>query len=81
MSLSLLCTCRFPNGDSYEGEWKANLMHGEGQMIYAGGGTYTGAFRCGMRHGKGTLSFANGDEYSGTWCEVSAQEVGAAVEP
>ncbi len=35
-------TCRYPNGDSYDGEWALGLRCGYGTLTYAQGGYYKG---------------------------------------
>jgi len=45
----------FSNGDSYEGQWKNNLMHGRGKYITVEGDIYEGEFVDNHREGKGIL--------------------------
>jgi hypothetical protein len=59
---------KFPNGDTYEGEWKAYKPHGKGTYTCAvDGEVYTGDFLSGERHGQGVCRTASGDEYVGGW--------------
>ena len=57
----------FPNGDSYEGEWKGDKMKGNGTYKFKSGSVYTGDFEKSLRHGLGTMTYSNGDIYSGEW--------------
>ena len=61
----------FPSGDIYEGEWKANMMTGEGSYTYkASGDIYSGSFKEGKKHGQGTYEFAKDSSIlAGTWEE------------
>ncbi|CBZ29330.1 phosphatidylinositol-4-phosphate 5-kinase-like protein [Leishmania mexicana MHOM/GT/2001/U1103] len=54
-------------GDVYEGEWKADLKHGQGCYTFANGDKYTGQWYMGKKQGKGQFVFANGNEYVGSW--------------
>ncbi|EKX31908.1 hypothetical protein GUITHDRAFT_91126 [Guillardia theta CCMP2712] len=49
----------FPNGnrDVYEGDFEANLPHGEGTYRFASGTVYEGQFRAGRIHGEGKFEF------------------------
>ena len=38
---------KFGNGDRYEGQWKNDLPHGKGEMIYANKDTFVGTWRSG----------------------------------
>lgn len=39
----------WPDGKSYEGFWKNNLMHGEGKMNFTNGKSRKGKWRKGKR--------------------------------
>lgn len=52
-------------GDSYEGECKKGLAHGQGMAT--GEDTYTGEFKKGLPHGTGLYRWANGDSFEGEW--------------
>ena len=54
-------------GDRYKGEWKKNLMHGQGMYIFANGNRYQGAWKDGKKHGQGTFTYEIGDKYIGEY--------------
>ena len=53
-------TFLFPNGNKYIGEYKGNLMIGNGEFTWTNGYKYTGEFKNGMFHGKGILVKSDG---------------------
>ena len=55
----------WPNGDSYEGEFKEGYRHGKGTYKYKNGNTYTGDFIYSKRTGKGVYTFKSGERYEG----------------
>ncbi len=55
------------NGDSYEGECKGSMRHGNGIYKYANGDYYEGTFVNGLRHGQGIHHYANGEQYNGEY--------------
>ena len=46
----------FPDGASYEGNWKDNMPSGKGIFKHANGDRYYGEFLKGMRHGEGEFT-------------------------
>jgi hypothetical protein len=60
-------TRTFANGDTYIGQWKSGMEHGEGTLTYADGEKYVGGFRDGLHHGEGTITDANGKTLKGIW--------------
>ena len=48
-------------GNSYEGEWTNDRMHGEGIYKFSNGNVYSGQWKDDRMHGTGTLKYANGD--------------------
>ena len=76
-----------PNGNSYDGMWKADEMNGQGKYKWADGSSYSGEWKNGVRDGYGIFFFDNGDKYTGyfqnnqfhgkgkyTWADGSSQE-------
>ncbi|GAX18055.1 hypothetical protein FisN_25Hh029 [Fistulifera solaris] len=65
-----------PDNGEYVGDWKENLMHGEGTRRYPNGDVYVGYYEQGKRHGHGEFYYANGDTYSGPWEKNHMQGIG-----
>jgi hypothetical protein len=57
--------CVFPNTDSYEGDWKNDMMSGRGKYLSHIGDIYEGEFQANVREGKGILIAADGSVYEG----------------
>ena len=58
----------FANGNTYEGEWRNEKMHGRGTYIFkADGSKYVGTFEDGEMSGVGVKTWANGKTYKGNW--------------
>ena len=53
--------------EGYIGEFKNNLKHGIGTMVYPTGAKYKGAWKKGERHGAGVYIEADGTKYIGEW--------------
>ncbi|KAH3766613.1 MORN motif precursor [Pelomyxa schiedti] len=60
-------TCKWPNGSTYDGEWKDGEMHGRGAHSWPDGGTYDGEWHDGKRDGWGVYFAASGLWYEGLW--------------
>ena len=60
-------TVIYPDGETYEGEWKDGQKHGQGKYTYTNGTTYKGEFKDGKKHGKGKYTYADGRTYEGEW--------------
>lgn len=68
---------KYPDGSTYEGEWKDNVKHGYGVYVYANGDKYEGQWYNGSRHGIGTYAHTEEDcSFHGTWNE--GQRIGPA---
>jgi len=50
-------TLFYPNGDKYDGGWKADNYDGYGKLSGVNGYTYTGDFKAGQKHGKAVESY------------------------
>jgi len=61
-------TITFPDGKTYEGEWKDDVFHGRGSMT-SPEARYVGEFRNGLRHGMGTFTMSNGYKYEGQYVD------------
>ncbi len=56
---------RWSNGDEYDGEFLAGLMHGKGTFTSAYSGSYTGNYVRGQMEGRGVLTYPDGSRYEG----------------
>ena len=54
-------------GDSYTGELKDGLPHGQGTMNYHDGHQYVGEWRGGFRNGHGVYTAVDGATHTGEW--------------
>lgn len=57
------------NGDKYDGEFLAGLMHGKGKFISTYSGTYKGDYVRGRMEGRGVLTYPDGSRYEGEFIE------------
>merc|ERR1711934_568620 len=61
----------FRNRDSYEGDWREDLMDGFGIFKWMTGArvgdVYVGEWKAGRREGKGEYTYASGDKYEGNF--------------
>ncbi len=55
----------WPDGDTYEGEFKNGETNGEGTYKWIDGNIYRGSFIKGDKHGKGTYTFTDGRRWVG----------------
>lgn len=53
------------DGDTYEGEWKNNVRHGQGTYTFADGDKYLGNYKDGKRHGQGAYTWSDGRRETG----------------
>ena len=61
-------TVIYPNGYTYEGDWKDGQKHGKGKYTdYADGDTYEGEWKDGTQHGQGKITYTDGGTYEGEW--------------
>jgi len=51
----------------YEGEWKNNMMDGQGKQVFKDGRSYVGEFKKDKKHGHGTYTWSDGKSYTGGW--------------
>ena len=66
----------FPEGRTYEGDWRHDKMHGFGTITFPSGNTYTGEFNNDQKHGFGVFSFPEGSWYEGEYSEDKKQGFG-----
>ncbi len=58
----------FPDGATYDGQYKNGLREGTGKYTFAGGkGFYSGDWVAGERHGVGTQRYPDKSRYVGEW--------------
>ena len=60
-------TCRYPDGDVYEGDWKAGKKEGWGTYRLAYGDVYEGEYKADEMEGRGTMRFAGGTALVSRW--------------
>jgi len=59
----------WPDGASYEGDYKHGLKHGMGRFAWTSGAAYEGDFVEDRLEGSGCFRWACGSTYEGTWKE------------
>ncbi|MCZ4263453.1 2-isopropylmalate synthase, partial [Limimaricola sp. G21655-S1] len=52
---------------TYEGEWVAGVIEGEGKATYANGAIYEGSFKNAKNDGQGVMTSPEGYRYEGGW--------------
>ena len=57
----------WPDGTSYEGEWREGRATGRGRTKWVDGSSYDGAHADGRPHGEGTCTYSDGGWYEGGW--------------
>ena len=57
----------FPDGDTYEGEFKDWDMNGQGTYTWSDGKKYVGEWKNGKRNGQGTQTWLDGRKYVGEY--------------
>ena len=57
---------QFVNGNTYEGDWRDGLMHGNGIFRWKNtGAEYDGGYEKGKKHGMGNFKYPDGKQYQG----------------
>jgi hypothetical protein len=74
-------TARWPDGDLYEGEWRAGKRAGTGTFTYSNGDVYAGGWRGNEKAGHGTYTFKSGERYEGGFKAGEKAGRGAARYP
>ena len=67
---------KWPDGDTFDGYYKAGLREGKGLYKYADGRYYEGDYRANRKEGKGLFHWANGETYEGDWVADAANGKG-----
>jgi hypothetical protein len=57
----------YPDGSTYNGEWKDGKRHGKGILIYADGRRYEGKFADDQLHGEGIITLPDGRLIESYW--------------
>lgn len=73
----------FTSSGSYEkyiGNWKDDMMNGEGEYIFSSGAMYKGSFKNNLFDGVGEYIFADGSRYSGEWKSNKMHGVGEYID-
>ena len=52
-----VCKFRYPNGDTYDGEYLKGKRNGKGRYTYSNGDKYEGEFRENRKHGIGKATY------------------------
>eukprot|EP01097_Dermamoeba_algensis_P001007 TRINITY_DN1376_c0_g1_i2.p1 TRINITY_DN1376_c0_g1~~TRINITY_DN1376_c0_g1_i2.p1 ORF type:complete len:248 (-),score=32.21 TRINITY_DN1376_c0_g1_i2:393-1136(-) len=58
-------TFKWKSGDTYTGDWKNSLMHGQGVYTCEDKRQYSGQWVNGYKHGHGVFTWPSGDRYEG----------------
>ena len=70
---------KFPNGASYEGEYRNGKRSGQGTYIFPDGDKYVGAFKDNELDGQGVYNFVNGNKYLGEHSSGRRQGQGTLI--
>jgi len=66
----------FKSGAKYTGQWKENMRHGKGTMVWSDGAMYEGEWEKNCAVGKGRFTHTDGDIFIGQWCSNMANGTG-----
>ncbi|MEN0037051.1 MAG: C13 family peptidase [Cellvibrio sp.] len=69
------------NGDEYDGEFHAGLMHGKGKFSSKYSGHYKGDFVSGYSEGRGVVVYVDGTRYEGEFVANQFQGKGKLIYP
>lgn len=62
--------------ESFQGDMRDGMPHGDGVYIYKNGDSYSGQFQQGARHGRGLYTWASGQRFEGEFVEGELHGVG-----
>ena len=71
----------FPDGRTYQGEWKKGNPNGQGTFSYPKLGIYVGEHKDGFPHGQGSFTWSNGRKYAGVFKEGKPNGQGTETFP
>jgi hypothetical protein len=71
----------YPDGTTYEGEWKDNRRHGHGVWTRPDGTVYVGEWENDKPHGQGTLTWPTGKKFTGEWINGKRHGSGIEISP
>ena len=57
----------FPDGSYYEGTFRENMPHGNGEFYWPDGIKYSGQWKNGLQEGIGIETSVNGKDLKGLW--------------
>ena len=69
----------FPDGRTYEGEWKNGNPNGQGTFTDPKLGKYVGEHKDGLPHGQGTFTWSNGRKYVGEYKDGKPNGLGTEI--
>ena len=72
-------TRHYPDGSSYEGEFREGMRHGVGTYVWPDGDTFHGCWRENQQEGHGTYTWAVGGAYEGEFRNDKRQGKGVYV--
>ena len=67
------------NGYKYNGEWKEDLLHGQGKFIFKSGDVYEGELKDGKYNGQGKYIWKDGSVYEGEWKDGEQHGLGKYI--
>ena len=62
-------TYKWEDGSIYNGDFKDDMIEGNGNLVVKNVGEYQGQFSKNKKNGTGLFKFKNGDIYEGTWLD------------
>lgn len=54
-------------GETYDGDWQEDKMHGRGRYCFTSGAIYQGEWVNGKMEGQGSMQYFDGTSYNGEW--------------
>lgn len=69
----------WPDGASFQGQYRRGLKHGQGHFTWASGAAYDGEFSSGHLEGLGIMRWPDGSSYEGAWKDGCMHGVGQFI--